>query len=58
MSIGDDLRVSGLAEDRAQAGDRRNAAADQVAEHIPGAHRWELVHIADEQQLRARDATP
>ena len=33
-------------------------AAEQVAQHLPGADRGQLVHVADQQQVRARRRRP
>ena len=53
VGILDDLWIRRLAEDGRQACDRYQTAGDQVAQHIACSHRWKLVHVPDQQQVRA-----
>ena len=49
---GDDARGGGLAENRGEMDMRDAPARDEVGEHVAGAHRRELVIIADENKRR------
>ena len=50
----DDQRSRRLAEDRRQPRHRHRLGGDQVVEHAARPDRRELVHVADEQDVRAR----
>jgi hypothetical protein len=53
VGVGDDVRAGGLTEDGAQAGDRGDAAGDDVAQYVAGADGGKLVYVADQQQVGA-----
>src|SRR6185437_4410857 len=47
----DDEGAGSLAVDRGQVDARRRLALDEVGEHAAGADRWQLVGVADEQDV-------
>ena len=52
VGVDDDAGPPGLAEDLGQSHPRDGAGGEQVAQHLAGAHRGELVDVADQQQVR------
>ena len=53
VSVDDDARLLGLAEDLGQAHPWDGVGGEQVAPDFAGADRGELVDVADEQQMRS-----
>ena len=63
MGVVDDVAPGRLAEDGVQSDQRRVGQAaldgrDHVAEHVAGADARQLIHIADQHQVRARPDGP
>ena len=54
VGVADDVAGVVLAEDLIKAGDVSDAAIDDIAQHIAGAHRWQLIDIADEEKVGCR----
>jgi hypothetical protein len=52
VGVGDDLALSGLAEDLGEARHGHGAGADDIGQHLARPHRGELVHVTDKDQRR------
>src|SRR5690606_10489519 len=51
VGVDDDLTLGGLPEDLGELDDGRQAAADEVVEHRPGADGWQLIDVANHDEV-------
>ena len=51
VGVADDVALIVLAKDLLESGDVGDAAVYDIAQHIAGADRWQLINIANEQQM-------